>query len=131
VRLDTFRALALVAPLVTLVACGNGAGVDDQAESGVRGVVTAGPQCPVVQQGSPCPDQPWQGAVRATTAGGDVVDEVRSDAGGRFEIALDPGDYVVVAVTDAGRLPMATPLEVMVPHGGWIEVTLVVDTGIR
>jgi hypothetical protein len=69
--------------------------------------------------------------VRATTAGGDVVDEVRSDAGGRFEIALDPGDYVVVAVTDAGRLPMATPQEVVVPHGGWIEVTLVVDTGIR
>lgn len=129
-RRDTFRALALAAALVTLVACGNGAGVDDQAESGVRGVVTAGPQCPVVQQGSPCPDQPWQGAVRAITDG-DVVDEVRSDAGGRFEIALDPGDYVVVAVTDAGRLPMAAPQEVVVPQGGWIEVTLVVDTGIR
>lgn len=130
-RRAPLRSTALVATLFALAACGNGPRLADPPESGVRGVVTAGPQCPVLQQGSPCPDRPWQGTVRASTPDGDVVDEVPTGAGGRFEIQLEPGDYVVAAVTESGRLPTAASREVTVPERGWAEVMLVVDTGIR
>ncbi len=34
---------------------------DPPATSGIRGAVTLGPQCPVVREGTPCPDQPYEG----------------------------------------------------------------------
>lgn len=132
-RSVTPRTLVLAVTLILLAACGDGAGsiTDDSPDSGLRGAVSAGPQCPVEVQGSPCPDQPWQGTVRVTTTDGDVVDEVPTGDDGRFDVALDPGDYVVIAVTEAGRLPMAAPQDVTVVEGEWVEVALVVDTGIR
>lgn len=129
----TPRTLVVALTLIALAACGDGAGstVDDPPDSGVRGVVSAGPQCPVEVQGSPCPDQPWQGTVRVTTTDGDVLDEVPTGVDGRFEVTLEPGDYVVMAVTEADRLPMAAPQEITIGEGEWVELTLVVDTGIR
>ena len=129
----TPRTLVVALTLIALAACGDGAGstVDDPPDSGVKGVVSAGPQCPFEVQGSPCPDQPWQGTVRVTTIDGDMVDEVATGVDGRFEVALEPDDYVVIAVTEADRLPMAAPQEVTIGEGEWVEVTLVVDTGIR
>lgn len=91
----------------------------------------SGPQCPVVVQGSPCPDQQWQGLVRLSTTEGAVVGEVETEARGRFELAAEPGTYEVVAVTEMDRPYSASPVTVTVPADGWVEVELFVDTGIR
>ena len=128
------RVAALSVLTVALLAgCRDGSDptVDDPPNSGVRGVVTAGPRCPVVVQGSPCPDQPWQGAVRIATSAGEVVSTVETDDRGRFEAPLSEGRYEVIAETEQDRLPTASPQTVTVPQGEWVEVTLTVDTGIR
>jgi hypothetical protein len=126
-------AIAVAASLVLMLAAcgGDGPGPADAPGSGVRGMVTAGPQCPVVVAGSPCPDRPWKGTVRISATQGDVVREVETDDGGRFEIALGAGSYVVVAVTDPERMSTGAPQTVTVTDGVWAEVTLMVDTGIR
>ena len=128
------RATALsVVTIALLSACSDGSDltIDDPPNSGVRGVVTAGPQCPVVIQGSPCPDQPWQGAVRITTSAGEVVRTLQTDDRGRFEVPLSEGTYEVIAENEQDRLPTASPQTVKVSQGEWVEVTLTVDTGIR
>ena len=126
-------AIALSAALVlTPAACGGQqADPADAPTGGVRGVVTAGPQCPVVVAGSPCPDRPWQGTVRISATQGDVVREVETDDRGRFEVALGAGSYVIVAVTDPGPMSAASSRTVTVTDGAWAQVTLMVDTGIR
>jgi hypothetical protein len=117
---------ALVALLVGIASCSGGRGT-----SGVRGVIVAGPQCPVEQLGSPCPDQPFPGTVRATALDGSVVAEVESDGEGRFRMPLDPGSYVLAVVIAGGGPPTATPQPVRVDEGRFTSVTLRVDTGIR
>ena len=124
----------LLAPLlvaIALAACsGASSGDDPAARSGLRGVVTAGPQCPVAVAGSPCPDRPWTGTVRVMAPDGDTVGEVDTDVRGGFTIDLEPGSYEVVAVTDGGP-SSARPVAVDVEEGSFSEVTLAVDTGIR
>ena len=84
-----FLPVLLLVPLL-LAACGDdGSGAD--ADSGVRGVVLLGPQCPVVQEASPCPDEPMPGVEVRALRDGSVVGRDRTDAVGRFEIALAPG----------------------------------------
>lgn len=125
------RFIASLFVAFALVACaGASSGDDPVARSGIRGVVTAGPQCPVVVQGSPCPDRPWSGTVRVATPDGDTVSEVETDARGGFSVDLEPGSYEVLAVT-GGRPPNASPEAVEVEVDTFTEVTLVVDTGIR
>jgi hypothetical protein len=97
----------------------------------VRGVVVAGPQCPVEQIGSPCPDQPFVGTVRASALDGSVVAEVDTDREGRFRIPLDPGTYVLDVEVPGGGPPTSTPQPVRVEDGRFTAVTLQVDTGIR
>ncbi len=119
----------LVGPLVLASCAGGGAGADDGAQS-VRGVVLRGPMCPVEQAGSPCPDEPVAGATITVLRGGRVVASATSGAVGRFEIALDPGRYTLEV--DPGPAGMfAKPVEVRVRAGTTVEVTLLVDTGIR
>jgi hypothetical protein len=123
------RSLAIVGPALVALAiasCSGGGGT-----SGVRGVVIAGPQCPVEQIGSPCPDQPYAGTVRVSTLDGSVVAEVETDREGGFRIPLDPGRYVLVVVVPGGGPPTATPQPVRVDEGRFTPVELHVDTGIR
>lgn len=124
------RRIALLAAFVSLlaVACADGsaAGVG----SGIRGKVLIGPQCPVEQEGSPCPDKPFEGTVQVTTESGRPVDSVRSDRNGSFEIELQPGAYVVTVVGLEGPT-FAKPITVTVRSGQMTAVTVLVDTGIR
>jgi hypothetical protein len=119
----------LAIAVLSLASCGEDAS-GTKAETGVRGVVLAGPQCPVEQAGSPCPDEPMANVEVQATAGGSVVATARTDAEGRFELRLEPGDYVVEAVLPAGP-PSAKPTSVTVPAHGSAQVTVLVDTGIR
>lgn len=124
--------VASISCLLFLASCGEEATSTDGAPAGgIRGVVTSGPLCPVVVQGSPCPDRPWQGLVRVSTTDGAAVGEVETDARGRFELAADPGTYEVVPAVEPSRPPTASAVTVTVPATGWAEVELLVDTGIR
>lgn len=108
-------------------ACGGTAGA---GSSGIRGVVLLGPQCPVVQQGSPCPDLPFEGAVAVTNLSGRLVGTTRSGADGRFEIRVEPGTYVLQAI-DLQGINLSKPVTVEVRAGHMSDATVLVDTGIR
>ncbi len=121
--------LLLLVPALS-VACAQGAVGD--GTSGIAGRVTIGPQCPVIQVGSPCPDVPYQAKVRVLQDGAEVA-AGRSDQDGSFRIPLAPGRYVVDAVpldgngiATAGAQP-----PVVVTAGGYTRVDLSFDSGIR
>lgn len=121
-----------IALLLVLAACaGDGGG--SAADSGVEGIVLAGPQCPVNIEGTPCPDQPIDVEILVTdTSSGEQVTTVRSGEDGRFRIPLEPGTYLLRPVPDGyARPPVGAPKTVTVRAGEFAEVTLEVDTGIR
>jgi len=109
-------------------------------DSGIEGVVLAGPTCPVERIDSPCPDRPVSIPIavyyfRAAQASPLAV--VVSDDAGRFRVALPPGRYVLAGAPCAPgagcaplpRLGASPPVDVR--PGGYTEVTLTADTGIR
>jgi hypothetical protein len=98
---------------------------------GVFGLATIGPQCPVQRQDIPCPDQPWQGVIVARTLAGTEVARTTSNAEGRFNLPLAPGDYVLVTITGGGILPHPAEVRASVPAGRVVYVELMLDTGIR
>ena len=121
--------IALCALLLSaVVACGSG-GSRDATLAHIEGRVVAGPTCPVVTKGTPCPDAPWQGEVRATARDGSVVDGV-SDEDGRFRLDVPAGSYEVTAVPTEG-IARGIPVIVRVAAAATVEVTVHVDTGIR
>jgi hypothetical protein len=115
------KRVALVLALLLSAGCGS---------TGVRGVVLAGPQCPVVTEASPCPDLPIEATVVATDTEGHVVARADSDAQGRFRMPLPAGTYMLTAEGLTG-IQFAKPTSVSVPSGRFVTVTISVDTGIR
>jgi hypothetical protein len=126
------RRLPIVGLVGLLTACASSGGRDDDLASGVRGRVMLGPTCPVVQAGSPCPDEPVADVRVRVLTDGDTVAETTSGTGGRFEIALPPGRYRLEAVVGSGGPGMsAKPVDVTVTAGAFVEVVVPLDTGIR
>jgi hypothetical protein len=126
------RAVVLLAALCLILSgCANR--LESAPDSGVTGMVVAGPQCPVETEDSPCPDAPTEAIVRVFEPGEtDPFAEVPTDAGGRFRIELDPGDYVLEAAPKAsGGIQFGKPQDVTVRAHEFTEVTLLLDTGIR
>lgn len=126
----------LIAPLAIIViivaACGDDA--DDGAlDSGIRGQALAGPQCPVVQAGSPCPGKPVEAGVDVLSATGDRVTSFTTDADGRFDVELPPGEYTLDPLPpDPGnRYPIGVQQAVTVASGRFTEIIIEYDTGIR
>jgi hypothetical protein len=93
-------------------------------------VALVGPSCPVQQAGVPCPDRPWEGVVVAQDIAGREVSRTTTDAEGRFRIALLPGEYVLVTLTD-GFLPAPATLTITVLAGQVSNAELLLDSGIR
>ena len=118
--------------LVMTGACGTDDTTDDPAAdgSGIRGIVLIGPLCPVVVEGSPCPDEPWEGIVRVSDPGGQVA-EVATDAEGRFAVAVAPGTYDVGPIVEGTGPGFARSERVTVTEGDVIAIKLTVDSGIR
>ena len=124
--------LLALAAVALLAACEDDE-VPPVTDSGIEGQVLIGPQCPVVVEGTPCPDEPLQATI-------DVWDAARSTRlttfttadDGRFRVALAPGDYYLDPQSpSAGAPPTPEPQEVTVPPGRFLEVTISYDSGIR
>jgi hypothetical protein len=128
------RRLLLALLLISMVAsaCAKATdGTGSGSGSGIRGVVVAGPQCPVESAQSPCPDAPLPKTEVQVKRSGNVVATATSDETGAFQVTLPPGTYSVEAVTDMGGIGYARPVDVTVTEGAFAQVSVVVDTGIR
>ncbi|MCX6540978.1 MAG: carboxypeptidase-like regulatory domain-containing protein [Actinobacteria bacterium] len=132
------RTLAVCLIAVVVAACGstadnsNGNGGTVERFS-VSGVALSGPHCPVVQ--SPpdpqCADRPVANAeIVITNATGDRVDAVRTDADGRFTIALAAGDYTFTPQPVDGLMGTPSPQSATAGASA-ITLSFDYDTGIR
>ncbi len=84
--------------------------------SGIRGVTVVDGGCPVIREGSPCPDRPIAAHLIVTaSASRAVVERVDTDARGRFRVLLVPGRYVVRAANMTGAI---------MPAVGEVDVTV-------
>ena len=98
--------------------------------SGIEGQVLIGPMCPVVQAGTPCPDQPYQAVLHVQDDRGQLVAEVETDAIGMFKLPLAPGDYTIVPQSPDG-FTQAAEQAVTVTANSFTLVTINYDSGIR
>ena len=123
------------AALLLLAACGDAGSEEAAPTSGVEGHVLLGPQCPVEVEGEPCEDEPAadvevtvheQNPGESYTAGA-VVASTRTDADGRYRVAVEPGEYVVTA--EAGMF--CELMDVRVVDGEFATMDVPCDTGIR
>ena len=128
-----FLPVTLSVLALSVVACGSETPARNGEDQGVRGVVLLGPRCPVETDASPCPDEPLAGVTIRVLSDGEPLDETAtSDGSGRFELRLSPGEYTLEAIVPEGGPGMfAKPVEVTVPAGGFVDVVVPVDTGIR
>jgi len=133
--------LALAAGALLLAGCGeipNGSpGTTTPPPSGVRGTVILGPTCPIggepgASDPIPCLT-PYVAQLVVVDGQGVAVAQVTSDADGRFEVTLPPGDYVITPTPPASGdlFPIAQPLSVVVIAGEYLEIQINYDTGIR
>lgn len=103
--------------------------------TGVRGIITAGPTCPVERDppDPACAERPVAGAVLVfTDASGAEVKRVTSAADGTFSIELAPGAYRVTALPAEGLMGTPAPMDVEVAAGQpMAELQVSYDTGIR
>jgi hypothetical protein len=121
--------IAALTTIVVVSSCGT-EGAAAAVRSGVKGVVQAGPTCPVETEESPCPDRPVEDAnVIAKTRSGQRVASTRTDDAGRFRIHLRPGKYRVTAESDT--VFGCDEQDVVVKRRSYTETTVTCDTGIR
>jgi hypothetical protein len=122
--------IVLMLAVAAAVACAGGAAGD--GTSGIEGRVTIGPQCPVIQEGSPCPDAPYVAPVLVLHDGAEVATG-RSAPDGTFRIPVAPGRYEVegVPLDDEGLVTATAQQHVVVSAGGYTRVDLSFDSGIR
>lgn len=101
--------------------------------SGVRGVVTAGPVCPVEQfpPDPNCADKPISARVIVTrgSGGSGAVASGLAGSDGTFQIAVAPGHYTITAKTQFAMRCDTVP--VAVTAGAFTDVNVPCDTGIR
>lgn len=103
-----------------------------ESDSGVEGYVWIGPMCPVVQEGTECPDQPYETEFTITDSEAEVVVMGKSDAEGFFHIPLLPGSYIFVPESGKpGVVPIADPVPFDVEPDSFTFLEITFDSGIR
>jgi hypothetical protein len=101
--------------------------------SGINGIVMLGPLKPVTREGE-INEKPYPDAIIwiMNEPGTRKIAEVKSDADGRFTIALVPGKYLLKPQSPIGQtLPRAEQQVVEVLPDQFVGVTINYDTGIR
>jgi hypothetical protein len=99
--------------------------------SGIRGQALIGPSCPGPSSGSgECGDKPYQASFIVLNANMQPVTEFQTDAQGKFEVTLPPGEYTLRAQR-SGRYPVAADVDVTVKKGEYTEVSVHFDSGLR
>lgn len=129
--------LALVSAVcLPALGCGNVTlPIPSDLDSGITGIVLAGPTCPVQGPGigPACDDLPLSATIVVRAAGSGLeVTRFQSDAEGLFRVPLYPGTYQLdpQPVSPSG-LPRGTPQTVEVVAAQFTNVTIQYDTGIR
>ena len=117
----SIAAAALLLALLVLLGAGS-----SSSGSGVRGTVLLDPGYPTCQPGTPC-TRPAADVLLRFWRDGRVVARTRTDASGRYRIALHPRTYRVSSTSGA----VLEPTRVTVPTGRYRRVTFRLDTGIR
>jgi hypothetical protein len=126
-------ATTLLTVALLLVACAQGRGPGSGESLGtIRGSVLLAPTCPVEQVSTPCPPRPLSGVrVRVVDANGDVMASDVSDNGGRFEMDVQAGSYLLGASIDQDPARSVRPTRVQVAAGTVSHANVLVDSGIR
>lgn len=127
------RLVLLLVVVIVGAACQKDVSPAEDFKSGVEGVVLSGPNCPVIQEESPCPDTPAEAEIQVTDPSTqEVIAITQSGGDGRFRIHLPPGEFVLLALPLNSRLPPSgKPVPVTVVAGRFLSVNLYIDTGIR
>jgi hypothetical protein len=98
--------------------------------SGIEGQVLLGPMCPIVQPGQECPDQPYQATLTLQSLSGVQIAQFQTDEGGRFNVPLVPGEYILHPESPNG-LPFAGDQSFIVETAQYTQITVHYDSGIR
>ena len=123
------KRIGFVVLLSVLASC-SALGGQPPADSGIEGQVLVGPMCPVVQEGQPCPDQPYQATMTITTTSGRKVTRFETDENGRFRVPLAPGEYILHPESP-GVMPFAAEVPFTVKAGEFTQLVVSYDSGIR
>jgi hypothetical protein len=100
------------------------------AASGIRITAKIGPTCPGPQRPGQVCEGPYEGEFSVTTSDGTEAARVMTDQNGQVTVDLPPGQYTVTPKIE-GRLPSGAPVDVTVPPGEVVEVSVELDTGMR
>lgn len=122
--MEAMKALLALSLVAVLVVAGSAGAATSR--SGLRGTVLVYPSSPLCKPGTPCTRPAAHLLVRFSRQGR-VVAHTRTDARGRFRIALRPRTYTVTSVGTA----LLRPARVTVVTDRYRRVTFRMDTGIR
>jgi hypothetical protein len=127
------QSMGLILLLAYLLSGCAGAIIPADLDSGISGVVLAGPTCPVQMPDDPeCDDQPYAATVMVKTANGRfTVTRFTAGSDGHFRVPLFPGTYLLDPLPDASGFPISSPQTVVVQSGAFTDITISYDTGIR
>jgi hypothetical protein len=113
--------------VLLLTAC---LGTPQPSDSGIEGIVTIGPMCPVMQANVPCPDQPYQATLTVLTTRGKKVAQFQTDEKGHFRFNLASGDYVLHPESP-NVMPSAADIPFTVEEHKFTLLEISYDSGIR
>ncbi len=104
-------------------------------DSGVEGIVTLGPTCPVerIPPDPKCADKPYSTTIQVISIGSPVSSPfatVESDKEGKYKIMLPPGEYALQP-TGGSVMPRCETKNIKVEQSKILTVNLTCDSGIR
>ena len=130
--------VALIAFSLVLAACTPSASPSfapagtSSLSTGVRGIVLAGPTCPVERPNESACVRPVSGAtILALDSAGGEAGRTVSDSTGSYFLRLPPGSYEIVPQAVPGLMGVTAAAKVTVTAGAALQLDLRYDTGIR
>lgn len=99
--------------------------------TGVSGIATLGPTCPVQVAGQTCPDSPYIGTLIVSGNNGKTITTTRTRPDGKFVLFLDAGTYTITLPTSTEPFPRMSPVKISIVKGKITDITLNIDNGIR